>query len=216
VVATLGGLMGRTGMRGLTIIAWAAALALVAGAASAADERLVMKPYPGATWKRITDKSGPQGWIHEQIPGRHAATDYSDILTDQGFVAARGADPAVFLRNIFANVGGACASVKVNGPTVRLEGGYKVAYGQVRCGTQRGEAFGVHIFYKVISGEAALYSIARDFRVPASADGDLLSFPKSEAAKATALLQAEAAADGYLLNQVYVCGGRSTDPRCGR
>jgi hypothetical protein len=203
-------------MRRLTLIVLAAALTLAAGAAAAAGEHLVMKPYPGAPWKRITDKSGPQGWIHEQIPGRHADTDYGDILTDQGFVAARGADPAAFLRNIFANVGGACDGVKVNGPTVRVEGGLKVAYGQVRCGTQRGEGFGVHIFYKVISGDVALYSVARDFRVPASADGDLLSFPKAEAAKATALLQAEAAADGYLLNQVYVCGGRSTDPRCGR
>ncbi|MEJ0066673.1 MAG: hypothetical protein WDM85_15710 [Caulobacteraceae bacterium] len=175
-----------------------------------------MKPYPGPAWKRITDKSGPQGWIHEQIPGAHANADYSDILTDQGFVSARGTDPAAFLRNIFAQVGGACAGVKVNGPTSRVEGGLKVAYGQVRCGTQRGESFGVHIFYKVISGDAALYSIARDFRVPASADGDQLAFPKAEADKATALLKAEAAADSYLLNQVYVCGGRSADPRCGR
>ncbi len=204
-------------MRGRMGLALAAALTLAAGVAAAADEHLVMKPYPAASpWKRITDKSGPQGWIHEQIPGVHADTDYSDILTDQGFVSARGADPSAFLRNIFANVGGACAGVKINGPTARVEGGLKVAYGQVRCGTQRGESFGVHIFYKAISGDAALYSIARDFRVPASADGDQLVFPKAQAAKATALLEAEAAADSYLLNQVYVCGGRSTDPRCAR
>jgi hypothetical protein len=203
-------------MRGGLGLTLATTLTLVAGMASAADEHLVMKPYPGpAPWKRITDKSGPQGWIHEQIPGGHADTDYSDILTDQGFVTARGTDPAAFLRNIFANVGGACAGVKINGPTARVEGGFKVAYGQLRCGTQRGEGFGVHVFYKVIGGDAALYSIARDFRVPASADGDQLVFPKAEAAKATALLKAEAAADGYLLNQVYVCGGRSADPRCG-
>ena len=31
-----------------------------------------------------------------------------------------------------------------------------------------------------------------------------------------ALLKAEAAADQYLVSQVYVCGGRSADARCGR
>jgi len=197
------------------IIAWGASLAFAAGAAAAADEHLVMKPYPAATpWKRITDKSGPQGWLHEQIPGNHKDDDYSDILTDQAFAGSRGADPAAFLQTIFRNVSSACDGVRVNGPTVRLEGGLRVAYGQVRCGTQRGESFGVHIFYKLISGDAALYSISRDFQVPASANGDQLVFAKGEAAKAAALLKAEAAADSYLLNQVYVCGGRSTDPRC--
>jgi hypothetical protein len=198
-------------------LALASTLAIGATAAAAADEHLVVGPYPAAApWKRITDKSGPQGWIHEQIPGGRRDDDYSDMLTDQGFVANRGADPAAFLRTIYGQVGGACAGVKVSGPTPRTEGGLRVAYGQVRCGTQRGESFGVHIFYKVISGDAALYSISREFRVPASADGDQLVFPKAQAAKATALLKAEAVADSYLLDQVYVCGGRSTDARCGR
>ncbi|HXQ14342.1 MAG TPA: hypothetical protein VN814_06950 [Caulobacteraceae bacterium] len=204
-------------MRGRMVLALAAMMAFVAGSAAAADEQLVMKPYPGPpAWKRITDKSGPQGWIHEQIPADRRDDDYSDMLTDQGFAANRGVDPSAFLRNIFANVGGACAGVKVSGPVARTEGGLRVAYGQVRCGTERGQAFGVHIFYKAISGDTALYSISREFRVPASADGDQLVFPKAQAAKAAALLKAEAAADRYLMDQVYVCGGRSTDPKCRR
>ena len=204
-------------MRITTIIALGVAAALAAGPAAAADEHLVVKPYAGPpAWKRITDKSGPQGWIHEQIPGDRRNDDYSDMLTDQAFAANRGADPGVFLRKIFAGVGGACDGVKVSGPFAQTEGGLRVAYGQVRCGAERGQAFGVHIFYKAISGDAALYSISREFRVPASADGDQLVFPKAEAAKAAALLKAEAAADKYLSDQVYVCGGRSTDPRCGR
>jgi hypothetical protein len=204
-------------MRAGTGLALAAAFTLAAGATAAADERLVMKPYPAVTpWKRVTDRSGPQGWLHEQIPGDHKSDDYSDILTDQAFVLSRGADPATFLQNIFQNLSGACEGVRVNGPMVRVEGGIKVAYGQVRCGAQRGQNFGVHIFYKALSGDAALYSISRDFRVPASANGDQLVFPKAQAAEATALLRAEAAADRYLLNQVYLCGGRSTDSRCGR
>ena len=177
-----------------------------------------MKPYPGPpAWRRITDKSGPQGSIHEQIPADRRDDDYSDMLTDQGFAANRGVDPSAFLRSIFANVGGACDfRVKVSGPVARTEGGLRIAYGQVRCGTERGQGFGVHIFYKAISGEAALYSISREFRVTASADGDQLVFPKAQAAKAAALLKAEAAADRYLVDQVYVCGGRSTDPKCAR
>ena len=204
-------------MRGRMVLAVAAALALAAGSAVAADEHLVMKPYPGPpAWKRITDKSGPHGWIHEQAPATHRDDDYSDMLTDQGFAANRGVDPSAFLRSIFANVGGACDGVKVSGPVAQTEGGLRVAYGQVRCGTQRGQGFGVHIFYKAISGDSALYSISREFRVPASADGDQLVFPKAQAAKAAALLRAEAAADQYLEEQVYVCGGRSTEPKCAR
>lgn len=204
-------------MRIGAVLTIAAGAMLLGGAAQAADERLVVGPYPGPpAWKRITDKSGAHGWIHEQIPGDRRNDDYRDMLTDQGFVGQRGADPAGFLRTIFGNVGGACDGVKVSGPVARTEGGLRVAYGQVRCGTQRGQAFGVHIFYKVISGDAALYSISREFRVPASADGDLLSFPQGETAKAGALLKAEAAADQYLADQVYVCGGRSSDPKCGR
>lgn len=202
-------------MRGRTVLALAAMLTLGAGAALAADEHLVMQPYPGSpAWKRITDKSGPQGWIHEQIPADRRNDDYSDMLTDQAFVANRGADPVAFLRAIFANVSGACDGVKVAGPVPQSEGGLRVAYGQVRCGTEHGQNFGVHIFYKAISGDAALYSISREFRVPASTDGDQLVFPKAQAAKAATLLKAEAAADQYLVNRVYVCGGRSTEPKC--
>jgi hypothetical protein len=51
--------------------------------------------------------------------------------------------------------------------------------------------------------------------VPASADGDRLVFPKADATKAAALLKAEAAADQFLEDQVYVCGGHSSDARCG-
>jgi hypothetical protein len=194
-----------------------ASLALAAAAsAHAAPERLVLKPYPGAPWKRITDKSAAQGWIHEQVPASHAETDYSEMLTDQAFVANRGVDPSMFLRTIYAQVGGACAGVKVSGPTPATEGGVKVAYGIVRCGTQRGNPWGVHIFYKVLGGQAALYSVSWELRVPPSADGDLLSFPKGQEARAAALLKAEAQADQYLAQQVYVCGGASTDERCGK
>jgi hypothetical protein len=201
-------------MRAWAMLALAAGLAASSGQALAAGERLVVGRYPGAPWKRITDKSGPQGWIHEQVPASHADDDYSEMLTDQAFVANRGVDPSAFLRTIYGQVGGACDGVKVNGPTAQTEAGRRVAYGQIRCGTERGQRYGVHIFYKVIAGDDALYSISWEMRVPASDDGDLLSFPRGQEAKAGALLKAEAETDRYLVSQVFLCSPGSAEARC--
>ena len=201
-------------MRTLAAVLLATTLIAPAVSAAPAPERLVLKPYPGAPWKRITDKSSPRGWIHEQIPASQSVDSFSDILTDQGFAAQAGADPAAFLQGIFSRVSNDCEGVRVNGPVGRMEGGLKVAYGQVYCGTQRGQSFGVDIFYKIIGGGAALYSVSREFHVPASAVGGVLSFPKGHEAEAGALLKAQSAADGYLLKDVYVCGGKSDDLRC--
>jgi len=198
------------------ILALTAAVALGVQTAAAADEHLVVRPYPGPPWTRITDKSGADGWIHEQIPASQTEQGFKDILTDQGFRKLGHQDPARFLRTLFNNVSGACDAVLVNGPVSRREGGYDVAYGQVYCGTQRGTNFGVHIFYKVIGADAALYSVCREFHVPPSAHAGALAFPKGEAGQATALLNAERAANDYLASGVYVCGGRSADTRCGR
>jgi hypothetical protein len=200
---------------GIVLAAFAVALSLSAGAAFAAGERLVVGAYPGAPWKRITDKQGPNGWIHEQIPASQKVEGFADILTDQGFVAARGRDPAAFLKTIFGQVGGACEAVRVSGPIAQTEGGFRVAYGQVYCGRQKGTNFGVVIFYKVIGGDEALYSINREFHTPPSTVAGAISFPKGREAEAAAFLKAQSAADQYLANQVYVCGGRSTDQRCG-
>jgi len=193
---------------------------LLAGAATAApsgDEQLVVRPYPAAApWKQITNKSNADGWIHEQIPANQTVDGFSDILTDQGFRKLGGKDPATFLKFIFTNITGACDGVRVNGPAVRTEGGFPVAYAQVYCGQQRGAGFGVHIFYKAIGGDAGLYSISREFHVPPSPDGGRLEFPKGHEREVTVLLTAEAAANRYLTDDVYVCGGSSTDPRCGR
>jgi hypothetical protein len=204
-------------MRVATILILACLVMAHAGAASAAGEQLVVSPYPGPTaWKRITDKPSPRGWMHEQIPANQTVSHFTDILTDQAFRQLAGRDPAQFLRLIFASVVKACDGVKVDGPVTRQEGGYVVAYAQVYCGQQRGQDFGVHIFYKAISGAAALYSVSREFHVPAAPDGGHLAFPKGEAARAEALVKAEAAANDYLEGGVYVCGGRSSDTRCAR
>ena len=203
-------------MRTLAAILLAATLLAPAASAAPATERLVMKPYPGGPWKRITDKSNARGWIHEQIPAGQSVDTFSDILTDQGYATMAGGDPSEFLKARFANIQPACEGMRVNGPTPRMEGGLKVAYAQVYCGRQAGQSFGVSIFYKAIGGGAALYSVSREFHTPPSSVGGVLSFAKGHEAEAGALVRAQSAADSYLLKDVYVCGGKSDDPRCRR
>jgi hypothetical protein len=202
-------------MRTFIAAALAAALA-VAAAHAAPPERLVMRPYPGGPWKQITDKSNEHGWIHEQIPAAQSVAGFTDILTDQGYAAGRGDDPRTFFQARFANIQGACVGMRVNGPVLNMEGGHKVGYAQVYCGRQAGEAFGVHIFYKVISGDSALYAVSREFHVPASEVGGVMSFPKGHERDAAAMLGAEKQANDYLAKDVYLCGGRSDDLRCGK
>jgi len=197
---------------------WMTALAaalLLCGAAQAAPEHLVVPPYPGPpAWKLLTDKVGPQGFYHEHIPVGQTGDDFTDILTDQDFPNLASYDPAAYLRTVFGGIPNACSGVRVSGPTPMTEGGFRVVYGQVYCGQQNGKPFGVDIFYKVISGDDALYVVSREFHVPPSANGALLSFPPGQAARAAALLKAQSIGDAYLAKQVYLCGGRSTDARC--
>ena len=203
-------------MRLWTMLGLASLVAAAPALAAPTSETLVLKPYPGPAWKRITDKSGDQGWIHEQIPASETEAGFTRILTDQGFPGLGGQDPEAFLNRIFASVGEACDGVSVNGPKRATEGGFDVAYAQVYCGHQHGLSYGVHIFYKVISGSDALYSVSWEDHTPPSGAGALLTFPKGHEAEAATLLKSESAANAYLANDVYLCGGRSTDPRCKR
>ena len=50
---------------------------------------------------------------------------------------------------------------------------------------------------------------------PSTVPGQL-AFPKGHEADAAAMLKAESAANSYLVNSVYLCGGRTVDPRCGK
>jgi hypothetical protein len=196
----------------------AAAALMLTGTAQAAPaaEHLVMKPYPGAAWKVITNQTSHSAWNHEQIPGGETEANFTEILTDQGFPDLAGADPVLFLKQRFQQVMLSCDSVRVNGPTLRLEGGVRVAYGQLYCGQQRGQDYGVHVFFKIISGEAAAYAVSLDVHTPASTTGGVLSFPAGHEDEMRALLKTESAANAYIESGVYLCGGRSTDPRCGK
>jgi hypothetical protein len=192
-----------------SILAMVAAGAVLASAASAAAEELVLRPYPGPpAWKLVTNKVAGLQFLREMIPANQQLASYRDILTAQSFPQNRGVDPSVYVRNVFASAGQACDGLRVNGPTPSREGGRPVAYGQIYCGRQKGQATGAIMLFKAISGADALYVVQREFRVPPSATPGMMSGPN-----AVAQAQAVAKADAYLLNSVFLCG---TDPRCTR
>ncbi|MFI4935468.1 MAG: hypothetical protein ACHP7N_12660 [Caulobacterales bacterium] len=203
-------------MRTMLAVVAAASLVALAAAAAPAGEQLVLKPYPGPTpWKHITDQHKGGAWYREQIPGDQTVDGFRDILTDEAHPEWQGADPADILKSRFQVVAQSCTGVRVNGPVPQTEGGHAVAYGQLYCGQQNGKPFGVQVFFKVIAGDAAAYVISRDVHVQPSPDGGQLSFPKGHEQDAEALLRTDAEANIYLTNSVYLCGGGSTDARCG-
>lgn len=194
-----------------------AAMVLASAAhAQGPAERLVMQPYPGPAWTRITDQTSHGAWNHEAIPPGQSEDNFSQILTDQGFPNLAQTDPSDFLKQRWAQITLACDSVRVSGPTPRVEGGVRVAYGQLYCGQQKGQDYGVHIFFKIISGDAAMYAVSLDVHTPPSPQGGVLSFAPGHEDEMQALLRTEAAADSYVARSVYLCGGRSADPRCGK
>jgi hypothetical protein len=193
------------------------ALTLLTPAVAGAAERLVARPYPAERpWTLATDNHRGLMMLQEYIPADQQIESYRDILTVQAFPDRRDVSPAVFLRALFSDVTGACEKVTVNGPVERQEGDRPVAYAQIYCSRQIGRPFGVHMFFKVIQGEDALYVVQREFRVPPSAVAGQLAFDKKDQAKAVALLKGQDVASGYLSNSVYLCADRSTEARCRR
>ncbi len=201
-----------------TLLGAAAALLVAAPANSGGPEHLVLKPYPATpAWREITNQAeGGGAWIWEFAPASDSGPDYPDIVTAQSFPSARTQDPSAFLRSLFARTAAACERISVNGPVARTEGGFAVAYGQIYCNRQNGQDFGVVLAFKAIKGDTALYAINRDLRTPATTVPGVFSFPKDQAREATAMARAEALANRYLSDDVYACGGRSSDARCPR
>ena len=117
----------------------------------------------------------------------------------------------LFRSNVFGAASSSCDGLRVNGPKAAQEGGYRVAYGQVFCGQQKGKPYGVNIFFKAISGDEALYSAERDVHLPPGVRG-VQSFANVQQAQAA--MKDQAAANSYLAKSVYLCGARATDKRC--
>ncbi len=183
----------------------AVGLLAIAGAAHGA-ERLVLGPYPGVPWIDVVDN----GSVLERVPQGQSGDDFQDVLTSQIVRDYRGS-PASYITQTLDQLGQTCESVQIAGPTTGEEQGRQVAYGRVYCGRQKGQAFGIHFFFKAIEGAEVLYLVGRGFRTPAS---DHAGAPPLAEDKAIAFLQAEGVATKYLTDQVYVCDPVFPDPKC--
>jgi hypothetical protein len=194
------------------------AITLIPGITISADdlnERLVLEPFPGpAKWKEVTNKSGPDGWMRESIPSDQEAPNHKDIFVSQAFNKLPSADPADFMNEMMKRSTSVCEKVRVNGPNTRTESGYEVAYGQVFCGKQKEKDFGLQMWIKVLKGKNALYVVQREFRVPVSEVGGVISFSKEQMQEMVAIMDASKTTDQYLVRDVYLCGGQHSDPRC--
>jgi len=187
------------------------AIALLALAASArGEERLVLEPYPGQPWQDVVNQANGVHFFHEQMPQGQTPDNFQDLLTSQSLTTFTGT-PSEFLTGAFAQLSQNCETVETVGPTAAEEQGRRVAYGRLYCGKQKGQAFGAHMFFKVIKGSDALYVIDRDFRMPPTDHPSTPTLPEDQA---ITLLQAEGAARKYLNEQVYVCDPVFPDPKC--
>ncbi len=192
-------------------------LAALQPSATAADstERLVLGNFPGfAAWTKVMDKSSDDGWISEYVPSEQSVPDYKDMWVVQGFRKLKGEDPGQFLTGMFKGAARSCEAVRVNGPKALEDEELKVAYGQLYCGRQAGQTFGVNLHVKAISGKDALYVIQREFRVPPSSVGGVQSFSADQMKEMVALMKGKGEANQFLSKSVYVCALTSTLERC--
>jgi hypothetical protein len=197
----------------LAALAAAALLAIPQSYASATDdaaspsaERILVPPYPAATpWKVITDRQDDhQVWI-EWIPADQTVETIKDILTEQIFFTLKGKDPGQFVNDLLNRINGACRATRRNGPKAQVEQGYPVAYAQVYCVGNEGKD--VDIFIKAISGHDALYVVQREFRRPETpgAEPGITRFSKDQLPEARGRLEAQGAANKFLVDQVKLC-----------
>lgn len=187
-------------------------LALLALATAArAQERLVLGPYPGGPWREVVNQSKGLAFVIEQLPVGQTPENFHDVITAQSIPGFQGT-PAAFISRAFVQYGADCETVETRGPTIDVEQERAVAYGQFYCGRQKGEAYGVHIFFKAILGNNGLYVVDRDFRTQPSPHASVPAFDNSK--DAIAFLEAEGMATRYLKEQVYLCDPLFPDPRC--
>ncbi|MFN7958424.1 MAG: hypothetical protein U0P46_08900 [Holophagaceae bacterium] len=178
-------------------------------------EHIQFGVLPGsAPWTEVTNKRGADAAIQEFIPRGQNLEDFRDMWTFQTFNSLKGKSPAEFIKVFFTRFPGACESVRVNGPKEQVEGGLQVAYAQIYCGRQKGKDYGVNIFIKAIAGKEALYLVQREFHIPPSERGGVTSFSKDQMTEVLALMKAQGESNKFMVEQVFVCGPDSVDPRC--
>lgn len=193
---------------GRAIVGVFATLAMASAAQAA--ERLVLAPYPGAPWHEVINQTTGARFVLALVPEGQTLNDSQDILSAQSVPGYQG-PPADFLARTFTQLGQNCDPLETVGPQAAQEQGRQVAYGRLYCGRQKGQSFGIHIFFKAILGSGALYVVHRDFRTPGSDHASVPTLPEDQA---ITFLEAEGAARKYLTDRVFVCDPVFPDPKC--
>lgn len=199
------------------ILAAAFAALCVCASAETTDETLLVPPFPAATpWKNITDKSNALMLIREWIPADQTEADIKDILTEQHFFKGKPITPGDFLKGMFGQVSGACASLRVNGPFEHVENGFAIAYAQIYCSRQKGTDKDVDIFLKAIAGTKAFYVVQYEIRRPGDKNRvpGVTQFSGDQLEQVKALMARQAGANTYLSDQVKLCAAIDAKGTC--
>ena len=186
-------------------------------------EQLVVQVHPGwGQWKTITNRATPQLLFVERIPETQNVQSIRDMVIEQTISGLPPqVTPAIALSSVHRGVASACESSRINGPTVRTENGYPVAYGQFYCTKQKGAPYGVVAVQKFIRGKEKLYVVQREWRLPpfefevAGGTAGVISskyFPSPEAL--LAWFDAVNISMEYLGKQVVVCDSLDENKAC--
>ena len=127
-------------------------------------------------------RPGPRRLGPRSIPAAQTVEGFTDIISDQGYPWLAGQDPVAFLKGIYAAFRPTATGCGERQFAPGRRGGCRIARPSL-CGQQHGKPFGVATFYKVISGDKALYSINRDFRRHRLARRRGAEFPKGQEAE---------------------------------
>jgi hypothetical protein len=182
-----------------------------------AGERLAYLPIPGTLpWKEVINRRHGGGeWEHQYLHQGERWSNYSESVAVNVFANAKSLTPGEALRATFAYAEGSrCEGMRIVGPREEVENGVTVAYAEMYCAHVRGRRFGILIVYKILRGTQALYTVNWEVPVadrPAKAGTESGDGPPAETPEQRAMLTA---GEKYLVEQVYLCGGTSTDPRC--
>lgn len=159
------------------------------------------------------EPGGSHGLLY--LPADQTPATQRDSLLQASTPLAAEITPAQFLVHYAKSKQKECLGMRANGPFEKTEAGVQVAYLQVYCGRVADTDYGRHHFLKALRGASRIHFVDREFRVAPSEVGGVTAFPADKADEAKAFMAAQAQANSYLSASVYLCGGASTDPRCG-
>jgi hypothetical protein len=179
------------------------AVAPAAGVASAAGERLIVRPPPG--WHLAFTDDKPEVLLEEHVPDGQSVDNWTDmvtVITFRGFTR----EPLAFFANALAHsaVGGCEKRPSIGRPQEGAqEGGYPVMFQIVACPKTKRWGSAEVFMAKTIKGREATYQVQRAWRMPPRESVQELQLAKEELERASAYLAT-----------TYVCDTRVPSTPC--